>query len=309
MEPQMIRKALLGDGLVKGIDSAKRRITAYASTKDWDRYGERFEADAFKDGLTAYRANPVILWAHEYWTPPIGKAVGFDFDSKGLILEMEFADTPHAKDIFALYEGGYMRAFSVGFKPKEVAYEERVAGSGQMGAVFKQAELLENSAVPVPANPGALVIKGLMDAAHRVFSPGAAAPQGWKDFEAFRDEQASLAQARAAFVAEGPAASLKGTLGYLLSLAKTIKGAGKIEDEAVRSLIVQTNNALRELAFGKGAESLDGMDGELTGDEASALVREYELLSDKVFKDGRATDKDREEFVALGKTIEGLLAK
>src|SRR3972149_3942269 len=53
-----------------------------------------------------------------------------------------------------------MSAFSVGFKPLEIAFEERVKGSGELGAVFVKAELLENSAVPVPANPEAVGMRG-----------------------------------------------------------------------------------------------------------------------------------------------------
>lgn len=158
--PMDPRRTFVG-AAVKGIDAEKRQIRAYASTKAWDRYGERFEADAFKEGLDNFKKNPVILFAHDYSQAPIGKAIGYEFDANGLILTMQFADTEEAKKVFSLYEGGFMSAFSVGFRPLEYRFEERVAGSGEMGAVFVKAELLENSAVPVPANPEAVVIKGI----------------------------------------------------------------------------------------------------------------------------------------------------
>ncbi len=313
---------------VKGIDTEKRTIRAYASTKAWDRYGERFEADAFKDGLANFKKNPVILFGHDYGSPPIAKAIDYEFDANGLILTMKFAETDKAKEVFALYEGGFMSAFSVGFRPLEYRFEERVVGSGEMGAVFVKAELLENSAVPVPANPEAVVIKGLQgktmtlspdllrsvleggyslrsdvpveDPAPADVEPGAAVPAA--------DPVPAEPQEPAAEPAEAPK-SLKAVLGYLLTIAKAAKEKGdKLEDSEVRSLAVQANNILRELVLGAGAPPLDGGDGEMSDAEAIALVREYEMLSDKIAK-GNVNEKDRAAFITLGEQIKTLISK
>lgn len=255
-------------GAVRGIDQGARTIRAYASTKHWDRYGERFEPDAFKDGMADYLANPVVLWAHQYDTPPIGKAVDYAFDETGLILTMEFADTPMAHDVFDLYVGGFLNAFSVGFRPREVGQEERKPGV--MGVVYKKAELLENSAVPVPANPGALVMKdGLALIAQRVFAPGV---------------ELVLPKLATPAPATDLQKGLEQGLRYVIELAKTVKG-GKVSDDALKSLIIQTNNTLRELTYGENVPHVDV--AELTQEQADALVKECAVLADMAETDAQ----------------------
>lgn len=311
---------------VKAIDSEARTIRAYASTNAWDRYGERFEADAFKGGMANYEKNPVVLFAHDYTQEPVAKMVSHEFDSKGLILTMKFADTEKAKQVFSLYEGGFMSAFSVGFRPLEVAFEERVKGSGEMGAVFKRAELLENSAVPVPANPEAVVIKGLggktqtisgelfqtfMESAVRGPEPDEPKPVDPPAAAPAQDPPASAPAPAQAPEAEPdpaePEKSLKVALGALIKIAQMVKEKGKVADEGIRSLLVQANNLCRELVYGRGVEPLGGMEGDLSDQEIAALVKEYELLSETIQKDGRVTEKDRADFLALGQKIEKII--
>ena len=69
---------------------------------------------------------------------------------------MEFAPTDFAQEVASLYRGNYQRGVSVGFKP--VSYEERRHDKtgAFLGIRFLEQELLEVSAVPVPANRSAL---------------------------------------------------------------------------------------------------------------------------------------------------------
>jgi HK97 family phage prohead protease len=334
MDPKL--KSIVGhkrrtfiEGAVKGIDAKTRTIRAYASTNGWDRYGERFEANAFEgEGMKNYLANPVLLFAHRYDEAPIGKSIGHEFDSKGLILTMKFADTPEADRIFKLYEGGFMNAFSVGFRPTEVRWEERAPGI--KGLVFVKAELLENSAVPVPANPEAVVIKGfggstqrldsktlldLMARPYELRSPEeepAAEPQAEPATPAAPAEPAPAPAAAPAELEEPNAPdaslapkSLKEAVGYLLMLGKTAREKGKVEDEAVRSMLKQAVNLCRELMLGPGAESLDGIGGdEPLAEEDAALLKELELLTEAALKSGKATQKDLDELASIGAFIE-----
>lgn len=141
-------------------DSAIFRIVA--STPDVDRDEEIVEPTAVNN-LDAYlKINPVILFAHDHWSrPPIAKAVGGQIKPRSLELDIEFAPTPFAQEIKSLYEGGFMNTFSIGFIPvhRETTDEGRVR--------FTEIELLEVSAVNVPANANATMMRALEGACQK----------------------------------------------------------------------------------------------------------------------------------------------
>jgi HK97 family phage prohead protease len=122
-------------------------ISAVFSTSDMDRHGEIVLQNW---ELENYKSNPVILNSHNSFdaTEVIGKANMIEVKDGKLQGEIEFAveENPKAKVIHDLYAGGFLRAFSVGFVPKEWADMD----------VITMAELLEISAVSVPANQMAL---------------------------------------------------------------------------------------------------------------------------------------------------------
>ena len=138
---------------LKGIDEKEKTLTAYISTKARDRMDESLAPDGAD--LRKFNKNPVVLFGHDYSQPPIGKALWTKKDAKGIMSKVKFADTEFANDIFKLYKDGFMNAFSVGFLPTE--WED---GDGQKTAsrTYTKWELLEYSAVPVPANPEALTL-------------------------------------------------------------------------------------------------------------------------------------------------------
>jgi uncharacterized protein len=126
-------------------DKETRTITATVSTGEKDRSGEYIPPAEWK--LANYEKNPVILWAHDYSTPPVGKALWTKIEKSGLIQKIQFAKTAFAQDIFDLYEGGFLNAFSVGFMSDR---------DSEDSTIFRNCELLEVSCVPVPCNAGAL---------------------------------------------------------------------------------------------------------------------------------------------------------
>ncbi len=124
------------------------------STDEVDRHGDVILAQGWQ--LDAYRNNPVFLWAHDYARPVIGRAVEVWQEPHRLLAKMKFAPTEFAQEVAMLYRTGYQKGVSVGFKP--LRYEERrheKTGSF-LGIRFLEQELLETSAVPVPANRNAL---------------------------------------------------------------------------------------------------------------------------------------------------------
>jgi len=132
---------------------AKGKMRIIASTEAMDRDGEIVKVDGWD--LKAFKENPVFLWAHNHRELPLGRfsSIKKDKVNKRLIGEIEWASAeanPMSPRVQAQFAEGIMTTFSVGFIPKE-RDENRPN-------IITKAELLEVSAVPVPANPEALVL-------------------------------------------------------------------------------------------------------------------------------------------------------
>lgn len=115
-------------------------LWATMSTDDLDRHGEKVVQSWNIDN---FMNNPVVLNSHQYGdtTEAIGRIEALVQRDNSLEGKIKFAinENPKAKIIFDLYKGGFLSAFSVGFIPGE-----------------KENELLELSAVTIPANAMAL---------------------------------------------------------------------------------------------------------------------------------------------------------
>ena len=111
--------------------------------------------------LKNYKKNPVVLWAHISGQPPIARSV-VRVDNGLLVADAVFTPRdlyPFGHMIFQMYDQGFLNATSVGFKPEKWEYiDETAADETRRGGVnFLKQELLEWSAVPIPANPRALM--------------------------------------------------------------------------------------------------------------------------------------------------------
>ena len=152
---------------VRKIDTDQRTVEAIVSTGEVDRYQEIVEPSAFKKWLKHFAANPVMLAAHDHsaWSTGeptvIGKWMDIRITDKGLVATGKFmADDELAERYWRRYRDGYMRAFSVGFIAHSWEMREfnLAEGVSKRLRVFTEAELLEISAVAVPANRGALAV-------------------------------------------------------------------------------------------------------------------------------------------------------
>lgn len=147
----MLKRVFTGE--IKSIDEKEMTLTAFVSTAARDRYDEVLDPKGVD--ITNYNKNPVVLWAHKYDIPPIGKALWTKRNDIGVLSKVQFAKTPFATEIFNLYKDGFMKAFSVGFIPIST---EDGDGVKTPKRTYKKWEMLEFSAVPVPANPEALAL-------------------------------------------------------------------------------------------------------------------------------------------------------
>jgi HK97 family phage prohead protease len=135
-----------------------RKMSFTISTASVDRDNDTIDPKGWQ--LDNYAKNPVVLWAHDYSQPPVGKAVNIQSTADGLKAEVEFLPkgmSPFADMIHDMVKGGFLNATSVGFAGKDFARSK----DREHGYDFKSQELLEFSIVPVPSNPEALVQRGL----------------------------------------------------------------------------------------------------------------------------------------------------
>jgi HK97 family phage prohead protease len=141
---------------IKDINRDEQTLWAVGTTESFDRDDDIIRMDGWE--IDNYLKNPVILWAHNYREPPIGKALQVEPQASGMWFKVQFAKTDKAQEVFGLYADGFMRAWSVGFLPKDYDHLRDDAGQPLGGWDYMRQELLELSAVPVPANPEALNI-------------------------------------------------------------------------------------------------------------------------------------------------------
>lgn len=139
-------------------------IEIIGSTSAVDRDGESIDPKGWN--LKNYKNNPIILPAHDYRQPAIGRAKRIRLQDGKLTFRIEFPPegaNPVADVYRKLYKGGFMTASSVGFIP-----EDWTEGDGKKGSparTYTKAELLELSLVSVPSNPEALATqRGIKEA-------------------------------------------------------------------------------------------------------------------------------------------------
>ena len=138
-------------------DTAAPVVDIRVSDETLDRYGEIITASGWR--LDNYRKNPVIQNAHQYGDVifTLGKALQTEVVGSALVQRWEFAvdANPFARIAYDLYRGGFLNSASVGFIP--IRWEngnEKTAWSRK----YLEQELLEVSAVGIPANPNALML-------------------------------------------------------------------------------------------------------------------------------------------------------
>jgi HK97 family phage prohead protease len=145
---------LLSQGLVfKGINEELREASFVASTAAVDSHDEIVEQDW---QLDRYKANPVVLYAHQSRELPIGHCVQVGVVRGALECTVRFETAeanPKADQVYRMVKSGSLRAVSVGFIPGDVRMETR---SGRDVIVLSNNALHEISVVPIPSNPEAL---------------------------------------------------------------------------------------------------------------------------------------------------------
>ncbi len=165
-----------GEGEPISENSCNSCLDFISSDETLDRYDEIISAAGWN--LASYHRNPVFQNAHQYGDIifTLGKALTTEIRystphsalrAPHLYQRVQFATdvNPMAKIAYGLYRGKFLNAVSVGFIP--LRWENGDPGSagipaGESKANFRrrylEQELLEVSAVAIPANPNALAL-------------------------------------------------------------------------------------------------------------------------------------------------------
>lgn len=142
-----------------------------ATDESVDRDGDIVRVDGLN--LSNYKENPIVLEVHQWTNPPIGKAVDVVKDGNKVMIKVDFAETDRGKEWKYLVENGYVRTASIGFRVNKMFWKNEFNEIAQLdlqwyeankdkltkaNRVIWEAELLEVSLVPIPANPNAQVV-------------------------------------------------------------------------------------------------------------------------------------------------------
>jgi len=134
-------------------EADSRRMTFKISTGAVDRDGDIIDPKGWE--TDTFMSNPIVLFAHDYKSLPVAKALSLTKTDTSLIAVAEFPKKgvyPFADTVYDMVKGGFLNATSVGFKPLEYEPMEK-------GYRHTKQTLLEFSIVPVPANHEALVMQ------------------------------------------------------------------------------------------------------------------------------------------------------
>lgn len=149
------------------VNEGERAVVAKITTACCDRDGEVL----IPDGLNSkdFEKNPVVFWQHKY-DLPVGKCTSIKRDGDSVIAKTVFAERPadHPQGqewlpdtLFSLYQQGVLKGFSIGFQPTEgrpaTAADLKHYGP-DCRKVFSKFNLLEYSAVSLPANQEAVAL-------------------------------------------------------------------------------------------------------------------------------------------------------
>jgi HK97 family phage major capsid protein len=144
----VVKKLVTRQFSVEVKDLGENMLEAVVASDSLDRHGETIDMKGMN--VKNYMKNPVVAWGHNYDEPAIAKTDKLTKTKDGkLIAKMTFASDIYdkAKTIYNLYKGGFMKAFSIGFIPEQMD-----------GNRYIKSEMIEFSAVLVPANPEALLL-------------------------------------------------------------------------------------------------------------------------------------------------------
>lgn len=305
--------------LVRSVREDAREADWVASTAAVDSYDTIIQQDwdGEHKGLDRYRANPVVLFAHDSWALPIGRAKRVEVENAGteraaLVTTVKFATAkanPMAEFCWQSVLEQTLRGMSVGWRHGGI---ERREINGVTRTVFIRNTLYELSVCPVPSNPDALMRTAQRAFGQRAWSLPSAPEQ--RSTPPGPDGRGSTPQIPAAVAApkqEKKAMALKRTLiiDKLVLAALVRDHAADVQDgeDTVRVSIpglVEIDMAKRTAE--ERATKAEGRVAELERDVSAANKRatDAEAAATKAKEEQAKAEKERAAAIAERATVE-----
>jgi HK97 family phage prohead protease len=216
----------------KAIEVAERDLVFRMSDATIDRHNDTIDPTGWK--FEAFMRSGSLLWAHDATRLPLAKPVELWVERGALYGQFRFPSPgKHAMSdtVFDLFKEGTLKGVSVGFKPMRWEFIAQRLENGQAGVDFKEQELLELSATPVPANSNAVVVRAITKLATAEITD---------ELQALRGVIASLAsdlKALAELPRVAPAPLVEEKAGRVLSRANKgkLRSAHGLIDEVIRA--------------------------------------------------------------------------
>jgi hypothetical protein len=133
-------------------------MTFVASTQDTNRYGFSLRNEGWL--LDAYNGNPVVLWMHDPWTPPVARGLARSDGERLLLGNVVFdAEDELARTVESKLRRGFLNSVSVGWdwrdgEGRPILEWWRLSPDQMRDEAYY--DLAEVSVVTVPGDPGAL---------------------------------------------------------------------------------------------------------------------------------------------------------
>lgn len=154
MMQQRVQRKVFAASATKGANGTN---IFTVSTPDLDRDMDRIDPKGWN--LTQYQdENPIVLFAHDQKSPPIGRCTDIRVVGHNLKAVVEWAPNgiyPLADTVHGLVDAGFLRSASVGFRA------DRSEPNAYGGQDIKAATLLEWSVVNIGSNPSAMLERGV----------------------------------------------------------------------------------------------------------------------------------------------------
>lgn len=152
----MTSRSFYTRALAEGVASTGP-IVFKASTEGIQRDGLDLRASGWR--IDNFQRNPVVLWAHDRRSLPIGRGKA-SVETDHLRVEVEFdPEDPFARSVESKYRRGFLNAVSVGWNFVDEKGEMVDAWYADRDKIRNEMfyDLTELSGVPVPADPAALL--------------------------------------------------------------------------------------------------------------------------------------------------------